>query len=63
MNRFLLALALLTTLLACSDGNNDFVPVQEPAFLPIATATVEHPPAVGDISLLANDFDLADLGY
>jgi hypothetical protein len=63
VNRYFKTLALLFPLLSCSDGGNNFVPALEPEFLPIATATVEHPPGVGSISLLANSFDLAEVGY
>jgi hypothetical protein len=63
VNRYFKTLALLAALSACSDGGSSFVPALEPEFLPIATATVEHPPEVGSINLLANSFDLAEVGY
>jgi hypothetical protein len=57
--------AILALLTACSDGGNNTVPplTQEPSYLPIAAVTVEDPPDVGTINLLANSFDLADVGY
>jgi hypothetical protein len=63
VNRYFKIFPLMATLIACSDGGSSFVPALEPEFLPIATATVEHPPAVGNLFLLANSFDLADVGY
>jgi len=68
MNKLLRVFTLLALLTACSDsgnsGNsgNSVVPAQ-PSFLPIANPTVEDPPEVGAISLLANSFDLADVAY
>ena len=65
MNKVIRLFAVLVLVTACSDGGNSVVPplAQEPSYLPIANPTVENPPDVGGISLLANTFDLADVGY
>ncbi|MEE4144866.1 MAG: alpha/beta hydrolase domain-containing protein, partial [Halieaceae bacterium] len=56
----LLASAILV---ACSGDNNNKPKVTEPEFLPIANPTVSLPPDVGAISLLAENFDLGEVGY
>jgi hypothetical protein len=63
MNKLPLLFSLLVLVTACSDGGVSVVPPLQPSFLPIANPTVENPPDVGGISLLANSFDLADVGY
>ncbi len=65
MKKFYTLLIILLFITACSDGGNSIVPPvnQEPTFLPIANPTVEDPPDSGGISLLANNFDLAVVGY
>jgi len=62
MKKLLCVFTLLVLVTACSDGGNSVAPMQ-PSFLPIANPTVENPPDVGSFSLLANTFDLADVGY
>lgn len=50
----------------CSDGSDTFGKLDDPdapAFLPVAVPTVTDPPDVGSVSLLANTFDLAEVGY
>jgi len=53
----------IASLMACSDGNDDFRPVTEPQFLPVASPLVSNPPDEGSLFLQANAFDLADIGY
>jgi hypothetical protein len=59
----LFALILSTALMACSEGNNNYFEVTEPEYLPIANPVMSLPPDVGDINLLAENFDLEDVGY
>ncbi|PLW83282.1 hypothetical protein CWI75_07715 [Kineobactrum sediminis] len=62
--RLTLALGLTAVLLAaCSDSNDSPATPVEPTFLAIAQPLVEDPPEVGQPSLLATTFDLADVGY
>ena len=60
MTRLILTLALLALLTACTDSNNNN---SGPAFLSISTPTVEDPPDEGSFSLLANSFELSEVGY
>ena len=60
----LLTVALtVATLAACSDSNNRPTQPPEPEFLPIANPEVSLPPDTGFINLLAQNFDLGDVGY
>ena len=51
------------TLIACSSSNDNDNFALQPEYLPIANPTVSLPPDVGTISLLAQSFDLDDVGY
>jgi len=57
------ALFLSLFLAACSGDNNNNPKVTEPEYLPIANPAMSLPPDVGEINLLAENFDLADVGY
>ena len=59
LTTFFAGLALL--LAACSDSNDTFTP--PPELLPVAVPTVSDPPEAGNFFLLANSFDLAEVGY
>ncbi len=48
---------------ACSDSSDRPTLPPEPEYLPIAVADVSMPPDEGGINLLAQNFDLADVGY
>ena len=50
-------------LLACSDGNDTYVAVTEPEYLPVPNPVMSLPPDEGGINLLAENFDLASVGY
>jgi hypothetical protein len=76
LRRILLAAMLLSTciLVACSDGSDSRVAAVEPqpapapvpappAYLPIPNPQMSTPPDAGNISLLAQNFDLTDVGY
>lgn len=58
-------LTLLTTLVlsGCSDNKDGLVIVETPAFLPVPNPTVTMPPDEGAPNLLAQNFDLASVGY
>ena len=59
----LYAVLLSFALAACSgDGNND-KKVVSTEYLPIPNPVVSLPPDVGDLNLLAENFDLAEVGY
>jgi hypothetical protein len=67
-----LAAMLLSTsvLIACSDGSDSRTAIVEPppapplpTYLPIANPQMSTPPDAGIINLLAQNFDLADVGY
>lgn len=55
----------IVTLSACSDSSNrrSQPPEPEPEYLPIADPEVSLPPDEGSINLLAQTFDLGDVGY
>jgi hypothetical protein len=66
------ALTLGLVLAACSDSNSNSPALPEPepeppepspTYLPIAQAEVSTPPDSGALSLLAQSFDLSDIGY
>ncbi|MBT3409842.1 MAG: hypothetical protein HN430_04000, partial [Halieaceae bacterium] len=66
------ALTLGLVLAACSDSNSNSPALPEPepeppepspTYLPIAQAEVSTPPDSGVLSLLAQSFDLSDIGY
>jgi hypothetical protein len=59
----LCAAFMASTLIACSGDNNNKPKVTEPEYLPIANPEMSLPPDVGEINLLAENFDLADVGY
>lgn len=67
--RTLLLSGFIIALAACSDSdsNNEdgtpTVPPQEPEYLPINKPLVSMPPDEGSLFLLAQSFDLADVGY
>ena len=69
MRQAALLLGLLVGLGACGDsGNNNSrpeeIPPPEPEYLPVATPSVELPPAdTGNLSLISTSFDLAAVGY
>ena len=56
-----LVVSITAMLAACSDSNDSFIP--PPELLPVAVPTVSDPPDAGNFFLLANNFDLADVGY
>ena len=60
-------LIILAALAACSDGSDKMPPAPvlppEPEFLPISNPQVSLPPGEGSLSLLAQTFDLGDIGY
>jgi len=67
-----LAVMLLSTtlLMACSDGSDSRSAVVEPEppppppnYLPISNPQISTPPDAGNINLLAQNFDLAEVGY
>jgi len=58
LTHLLCAFAAAVVLLGCSDGSDD-----GPAFLPVANPAVSTPPDTGSINLLAQNFDLATVGY
>ena len=67
-----LAVMLLSTtlLMACSDGSDSRSAVVEPeppppppTYLPISNPQMSTPPDAGNINLLAQNFDLAEVGY
>lgn len=59
----LCAAFMASILIACSSDNNNKPKVTEPEYLPIANPAMSLPPDVGEINLLAENFDLADVGY
>ena len=63
----LISLAVLLWWIAgCSDGSDTFGKLDDadtPSYLPVAVPTVSDPPDIGSFSLLANTFDLAEVGY
>ncbi len=61
--RALCVLALGATVMACSDNNNNKLTIIEPEYLPIANPVMSLPPDTGEINLLAENFDLEDVGY
>ncbi len=73
MNLYRLMSAILVSALisACSDSSDSTAPMPidpdpippAPEYLPIPVPQVLAPPAEGDLSLLAQTFDLADIGY
>jgi len=67
-----LAVMLLSTsfLMACSDGSDSRPaavepepPPPPPTYLPISNPQLSTPPDAGNINLLAQNFDLAEVGY
>ena len=59
---FCIIIAAITfTACSSSDNNDSFSPQAE--YLPIANPTVSLPPDVGSINLLAQNFDLGEVGY
>ena len=60
MTRLIVSLALLVLLSACTDSNNNN---SGDPFLSISNPTVEDPPDEGTFSLLANTFNLSEVGY
>ncbi|MDG2046760.1 MAG: alpha/beta hydrolase domain-containing protein, partial [Halioglobus sp.] len=62
-SRELCIIAASVTLIACSSSNNDDDFIPQPEYLPIANPTVSLPPDVGTLNLLAQSFDLGDVGY
>tara|TARA_R110001599_G_scaffold65838_2_gene185765 strand:+ start:13467 stop:15014 length:1548 start_codon:yes stop_codon:yes gene_type:complete len=61
--RLFYPLILAPMLLACSGDNNNNSKVTEPESLPIANPVLSLPPDVGGINLLAENFDLQEVGY
>jgi hypothetical protein len=61
--RVLYILVLSAVLAACSDNNNNNKKANEPEYLPIPNPVMSLPPDVGEINLLAENFDLEDVGY
>ncbi len=65
--KHILLVGLVAVLAACSDDSDrrPETPIEppEPEFLPISRPTVSLPPDAGSLSLLAQTFDLADIGY
>lgn len=61
--RALCTLILCTGLAACSDNNNYNGEPVGPGYLPVPNPVMSLPPDAGDISLLAENFDLEDVGY
>jgi hypothetical protein len=65
--RVIQLLVVFAAVAACSDGSDKrpAPPVQppEPEFLPVSNPEVSLPPDEGSLSLLAQSFDLADIGY
>lgn len=57
------ALCVSSFLAACSSDNNNNPKVTEPEYLPISNPTMSLPPDVGEINLLAENFDLEEVGY
>ncbi len=60
MTRLIVSLALLALLTACTDSNNNN---SGESLLPISNPTVEDPPDEGIFFLLANTFNLSEVGY
>lgn len=63
LTRLLGALLTVITLAACSDSSDRPPAPPEPEFLPISNPQVSLPPDTGTINLLAQNFDLGDVGY
>jgi hypothetical protein len=64
MSRLLLCkLTLCATLVGCSNGSNNHDSFTEPEYLPVPNPVVSAPPDMGEISLLAENFSLEDVGY
>ena len=61
--RVVCVLVFSQLLAACSGGNNNNDKVTEPEYLPIPNPGMSLPPEVGAINLLAENFDLEDVGY
>lgn len=61
--RVLYILVLSAALAACSDNNNNNRKTNEPEYFPIPNPVMSLPPDVGEINLLAEIFDLKDVGY
>ncbi len=61
--RLLGAALTVVVLAACSDSSDRPSTPPEPEFLPIANPEVSLPPDEGEINLLAQNFDLGDVGY
>ena len=57
------ALCISSFLAACSSDNNNNPKVTDPEYLPIANPLMSLPPDAGEINLLAENFDLGDVGY
>ena len=66
-----LALVLCLSVMGCSDSNDRSSsepsipepPEPPPTYLPISDAQVVTPPDAGDLALLAQSFELSDIGY
>jgi hypothetical protein len=56
-------LTLCATLMGCSQGNDNHESFTEPEYLPVPNPVVSVPPDMGEISLLAENFALEDVGY
>tara|TARA_R110001592_G_scaffold363371_1_gene685449 strand:+ start:50187 stop:51701 length:1515 start_codon:yes stop_codon:yes gene_type:complete len=61
--RLFYPLILAPMLAACSGDNNNNNKGTEPEYLPIANPVLSLPPDVGGINLLAENFDLQEVGY
>jgi len=63
--RLIAAALTILTLCACSDSSSRRAPQPEPEpeYLPVASPEVSLPPDEGRINLLAQTFDLGDVGY
>lgn len=61
--RLFYPLILAPMLVACSGDNNNNNKGTEPEYLPIANPVLSLPPDVGGINLLAENFDLQEVGY
>lgn len=60
---FLWILFTAILLAGCSDNKDGFIIVDEPQFMSVPNPVVSLPPDVGTPNLLAQNFDLASVGY
>ena len=61
--RLIYPLILAHMLVACSGDHNNNDKTTEPEYLPVANPTMSLPPDAGGINLLAENFDLQEVGY